>query len=94
MAPNGRLLVTALDNIARADDPDHLAYHARNRAAGRPRGEITMRFERGGAVGPWVRWFHPEPAELERLAAEAGWAVEAMDAPGGPFYRARLRLIP
>ena len=52
-----------------------------------------MRFEYGDAIGSWVRWFHPEPTELERLAAGAGWAVEAMDAPGGAFYHARLGLV-
>ena len=93
MAPHGRLLVTALD-VARTHDPSHLAYHERNRAAGRPRGEITMRFEYGDAIGPWVRWLHPEPAELERIAADTGWAVEAMEAPGGAFYQAQLRLVP
>ena len=93
MVPDGRLLLTALDG-ARAEDPSHLAYHARNRSAGRPLGEITMRFEHADAIGPWVRWLLPEPAELGRLAVDTGWAVEAMDAPGAAFYRARLRLVP
>jgi hypothetical protein len=34
--PTGRLLAVTRDALA-TEDPDHLQYHARNRAAGRPR---------------------------------------------------------
>jgi SAM-dependent methyltransferase len=88
--PGGCLLVTGLD-IAKTSEPHHLDYHQRNRAAGRPVGEIAMRFEYEGAIGPWVQWFHPEPAELERLAREAGWEVEEISSVGGPFYAAALQ---
>lgn len=91
MAPGGRLLVTALD-IARTEAPHHLAYHERNRRAGRPRGEIRMRFEYRGSLGPWIPWFHPEPSELQELAAAAGWRVEDVALPGGLFYGMRLRM--
>ncbi|MEM9780816.1 MAG: class I SAM-dependent methyltransferase, partial [Pseudomonadota bacterium] len=44
MSKTGRLLLTSLD-VARTQNPIHLAYHQRNLSKGRPKGEITMRFE-------------------------------------------------
>ncbi|MBM7069691.1 class I SAM-dependent methyltransferase [Actibacterium sp. 188UL27-1] len=88
--PSGQALVTGLD-IAQTNQPHHLAYHRRNLDKGRPRGEIKMRFEYQGATGEWVRWFHPEPDELARLARSAGWTVERIGPAGGPFYAGVLR---
>lgn len=90
VAPGGRLLVTGLD-IASTDDPRHLAYHRQNRDRGRPRGEIVMRFEYQGKADDWVRWFHPEPDELARLATTTGWAVDWIESARGPFFSAILR---
>lgn len=88
--PGGQLFITGLD-IAQTDNPLHLDYHRANRSKGRPRGEITMRFEYEGQVGDWVPWFHPEPDELDRLALEAGWDVTGIEPASGPFYAATLR---
>ncbi|MEM1264488.1 MAG: methyltransferase domain-containing protein [Pseudomonadota bacterium] len=88
--PGGQLFVTGLD-IALTDTPSHLAYHRANQARGRPRGEITMRFEYQGKLGTWVPWFHPEPHELERLAHKTGWDVERLEHASGPFFAATLR---
>jgi SAM-dependent methyltransferase len=90
VAPEGYLLVTGLD-IAQTSDPHHLAYHQRNRALGRPIGEIKMRFEYQDMIGSWVRWFHPTPDELQEIACEAGWGVEEISSKSGPFYSAVLR---
>ena len=42
--PVGRIIVTGID-IAATENPAHLAYHERNSAVGRRRGEIKMQFE-------------------------------------------------
>ncbi|MEX0310701.1 MAG: class I SAM-dependent methyltransferase [Tateyamaria sp.] len=88
-APGGQLLVTGLD-VARTDAPHHLAYHQRNVATGRPKGEISMRFEYAGAIGPWTPWYHPEPHELEQIAADSGWRVSQLRPAGGPFFASVL----
>ena len=92
VSPSGQLLVTGLD-IAQTSDPQHLAYHQRNRALGRPIGEITMRFEYQDMIGSWVRWFHPTPDELREIAVEAGWSVKEIGSTYGPFYSAVLEKI-
>ena len=89
-SPDGHLLVTGLD-IAQTDERHHIAYHDANLAKGRPRGEISMRFEYQGKVSDWVQWFHPEPAELELLANESGWNVVHVGPASGPFFAGTLR---
>lgn len=88
--PGGHVVITGLD-IAQTENPRHLEYHRANRSKGRPRGEITMRFEYEGHIGDWVPWFHPEPDELEGLAGKTGWDIVEIKPASGPFYAATLR---
>lgn len=90
MAPAGHLLLTSLD-VARTDNPTHLAYHARNRAAGKPLGQIKMRVHYKDDSDPWINWFHPQPDELQPLATEAGWEVATLAVGQSGFYWAGLR---
>lgn len=89
ISPAGELLLTGLD-VTQTTNPAHLAYHQRNLKAGRPRGEISMRFEYRGRVGPWTHWYHPEPYELEALARKTGWRVAKIDTSKGVFFSAIL----
>jgi hypothetical protein len=59
-----------------AEDPVHLAYHERNRARGRPIGQVTIRVEYAGQVGPWFDLLIATPEEVSLLAGQAGWRVE------------------
>jgi hypothetical protein len=65
LAPNGKLIASMIDPLA-TSDPAHLAYHARNRAAGRPPGLARMQ---GLRVIEW-RFNNSDPLEAGfRLAA-------------------------
>ena len=88
--PEGRVILTGID-IAATENPAHLAYHERNIAAGRRRGEIKMRFEHKGRTGPWIPWYHPEPSEIEEIAASSGWAVITLEILGPGFFWAILK---
>lgn len=86
------ILLTSID-VAATDEPAHLAYHARNRAAGVPIGQIRIRLAYRDLVGPWFDWLHMGPAELEALAADAGWALGGVVEAGGGPYAAVLRRL-
>jgi SAM-dependent methyltransferase len=73
VAPGGRLLLSLRDPLATAD-PDHLAYQARNRAAGRPPGLMRTRILYRGEVGDWWVLWMPTSAELMAAASAMGWA--------------------
>jgi hypothetical protein len=75
LAPHGRLLLAMLDPL-NTTDPAHLAYHARNRAAGRPPGLTRVRLEYRGEMGDWWDLWMPTDAELREAARAAGWEVQ------------------
>ncbi len=72
--PGARIVGTNRDPTA-TDDPDHLAYHDRNRAAGRPPGQVTMRVRYHRLASPWFDYRFMPPAELASVAGPEGWRV-------------------
>ena len=76
LAREGGTVIASCRNPTATDNPVHLAYHERNRARGRPIGQVTMRVEYGGQVGPWFDLLLMTPAEVADLAKRAGWRVE------------------
>lgn len=86
---HSRLIVTGID-IRATTNPAHRAYHASNIEAGRRRGEISMRFEYKGQTGPWIPWYHPEPCEIDEIAAASGWTISEVDVLGSGFFWAVL----
>jgi SAM-dependent methyltransferase len=54
--PDGKMILTGID-VTATENPTHLAYHEKNRAAGRRRSEIKMRFEYNDQMRPWISWY-------------------------------------
>lgn len=79
--PDGCLLAVVRDPLS-TRDPDHLAYHERNRKAGRPVGLTRSRLEYRGDVGDWWDLWMPTQQELERAATLSHWAVSCLSADG------------
>ena len=88
-APDARILGTTLDPLA-TDDPLHLAYHARNRARGRPPGLVRLRVRFEDLATPWFDYLFAAPEELAELAAGVGWELTDRIADDGPVYVAVL----
>ena len=82
LEPGGYLLATIRDPLS-TEDPDHLRYHARNRAEGRPAGLTRARLKYRGEVGAWWELWMPTEPELELAARDAGWTVRCIDVEGG-----------
>jgi SAM-dependent methyltransferase len=82
VAPGGRLLAALRDPLD-TRDPDHLRYHARNRALGRPVGLTRARLRYRGDVGEWWELWMPTEPELATAAAAAGWNLTCLRAEGG-----------
>jgi SAM-dependent methyltransferase len=74
LSPGGRLVLALLDPLA-TDDVEHLRYHDRNRAAGRPPGLVRSRLEYRDATGEWWDLWLPTEQELRDVAAAAEWRV-------------------
>ena len=73
--PAGRLLAMIRDPLS-TDDPEHLAYHVRNRAMGRPAGLVRSRIRYRGELGEWWELWMPTQSELQVAAEQSGWNVQ------------------
>ena len=82
-SPDAAILATLVD-VYKTDDPTHLAYHQRNRDAGRMSGELRIRAICGDAVGPWTGLLLLSKDELISLLEGTVWAATEFlgDGPG------------
>ncbi len=90
MTPDrGRIVATTLDPYL-TDDPDHLAYHERNRHRGRLGGQIRLRVRYRRLVTPWFDYLFVSRDELRALVDGTGWRIDRLIDSGGPLYAAVL----
>lgn len=68
----GRIVVSSADTYA-TDDPDHLAYHAANRAKGRMSGQMRLRVRYRKYATPWFYWLIVSGEEMENILDGTGW---------------------
>ena len=73
----GRVVATNVDPST-TDDPDHLAYHERNRRRGRLPGQLRIRVRYKQLASPWFDYLLAEPDELDELVAGSGWHVHRL----------------
>jgi SAM-dependent methyltransferase len=93
MEPDGRIIAQVLDPY-QTTDPDHLAYHAQNRARGRLPGQLRLRVLHRSFKGPWFDYLFVSRAEMEDIIAGTGWHLEECftSVDSGPAYIVRLAL--
>lgn len=89
-APGARILASANDPLT-TTDPVHLAYHARNRARGKPAGQLRIRVRHGVTATDWFEYWLLTLAELEAVLAASPWQLETVEQ-GGSFYAVVLTL--
>jgi hypothetical protein len=84
-SPNGRIVAASTDPY-RTDDPDHLAYHRRNRRRGRMPGQLRLRVRYRTLATPWFDYLLIAPSELEGLLDSTGWRVARLLRDEGARY--------
>ena len=82
-ADDAIVLAGSIDPIE-TDDEMHLAYHAKNRAEGKPPGLVKLRNKYEDEVGEWRFLLLCGKKLMGELAEEAGWYLEKTF--GGPKY--------
>ena len=88
-SPRARVVAGTLDPYETAE-PTHLAYHARNREAGRMAGQIRIRLRYREIATPWRDILFTSRDETRELAAAGGWRVERFIPEAGALYVAVL----
>jgi len=71
----GRIIATSSD-IYGGNNPDHLAYHAANRARGRMSGQLRIRTRYKRYMTPWMDLLVVSPKEMEGILEGTGWIVK------------------
>lgn len=81
--PGARIVGGCLDPY-QTDQPDHLAYHQLNVAAGRMAGQVRLRTRYRRLTTDWFDLLWMSMAELAALARRSGWQIT--DSTPGPSY--------
>ncbi len=71
----GARIVAETRDVYDTSDPDHLAYHERNRRRGRMGGQIRIRVRFKLSATPWFDYLMVSRAELEELLDGTGWRL-------------------
>jgi SAM-dependent methyltransferase len=82
---NARIIAESND-IYRTSDPDHLAYHARNRRRGRMGGQIRFRVRYRKAATPWIDYLMVSKREMREIVDGTGWRIRRYIDSKGPNY--------
>jgi len=85
MNEGGRIVAETMDPY-QSRNPDHLAYHARNRERGRLPGQIRMRVRYRMLSTPWFDYLFVSRAEMDGILDGTGWHIAEMLSDEGPSY--------
>jgi SAM-dependent methyltransferase len=90
---NALLVGTNLDPY-RSGDHEHLAYHDRNRSAGRMPGQVRIRIRHRSKSTPWMEYLFLSPDELQSLSVKTSWRIVDQTR-SGLLYGVRMtRVLP
>jgi len=89
LRPGGAVVLTSVD-VTLSADPVHLAYHERNRAAGRSPGMVRLSLGFEDVQSEWFDWLHLAPAELRAVTAAVGLRVEVLEEHASGAYAAAV----
>jgi SAM-dependent methyltransferase len=87
-----RIIGECLDPYG-TDNPQHLAYHERNRRRGRMGGQIRIRVRYQDVATPWFDYMFLSEPELREVLRGTGWQLERM-LPGERTYVAVIEKSP
>ncbi|MFL5924285.1 MAG: class I SAM-dependent methyltransferase [Gaiellaceae bacterium] len=86
IASDGARILAGSTNPYTTDNPEHLAYHRRNRSRGRMGGQLRIRIRHGTYKTPWFDYLLASPEEMADLAQGTGWELTRVIGEGEPFY--------
>ncbi|MFQ6044560.1 MAG: class I SAM-dependent methyltransferase [Candidatus Poribacteria bacterium] len=77
LSDNGIVIAHSIDPTL-TNNPEHLAYHERNRKRGLPIGQVKIKLEYKKAVSPWFYLLLVTPEEMKKLAEETNWRLDKL----------------
>jgi len=93
MASAEARIVAVTRDVRYTDEPEHLDYHARNRAQGKLPGQVRIRVRYKRYVTPWINLLMVSMDELRQIVDGTGWQLgETIDDERG-LYVAILQKV-
>lgn len=86
---SARIVAEVLDPY-QTSEPFHLAYHRRNREAGRPGGQLRIRVRYKAYRTEWFDYLFVSEGEMRDLVQGTGWVLESVIPSAGAAYVAVL----
>jgi SAM-dependent methyltransferase len=86
LSSSGAVIIAQTTDPYPTQNPDHLAYHERNRKRGRLGGQLRIRIRYRRIIGPWMDYLLVSKQELEQIVQGTGWAVQQTIDTGGAGY--------
>jgi len=83
---DGARILAESVNPYTTDNPEHLAYHERNRQRGRMAGQLRIRIRHGSYATPWFDYLLVSPEEMAELASGTGWELRHLIDEGEHVY--------
>ena len=77
LGDNGIVIAHSIDPTL-TNNPEHLAYHERNRKRGLSIGQVKIKLEYKKAVSSWFYLLLVTPEEMRELAKETGWRFDQL----------------
>lgn len=93
MTGEGARIVAEVRDPYDTRDPDHLAYHRRNKRRGRMGGQIRMRVLYRKFATPWFDYLFVSREEMKQILQGTGWKAKRFLG-RGPGYFAVIEKIP
>lgn len=81
----GRLIAESMDPRD-TENPDHLAYHARNRQRGRLPGQVRIRVRHRRLASGWFDYLFVSREEMSEILQGTRWRISRVLASKGPSY--------
>jgi len=88
--PGAKIVGTCI-NPYKSGQADHLAYHDRNRRAGRMAGQVRIRIRHRRLATPWWDYLFMSPDELTSVVTGTSWRI-VEHRQRDPLYAVRMTL--
>jgi SAM-dependent methyltransferase len=94
VSKEGARILAESVNPYTTENPDHLAYHERNRRRGRMPGQLRIRIRHGHYRTPWFDYLLASPEEMAELADGTGWELARVIDENEHVYVGVLERVP
>jgi len=82
----GARIIAGTNDPYRTTNPDHLAYHRRNRRRGRMSGQLRIRIRYHKYTSPYFDYLMVSKNELRQIVRGTGWRIDRFISSGGSAY--------